>query len=626
MTPEQILQELIIRTKYTRWNYLAGRRETWHETVERVMHTYEQLADGALPNDTLNEIEDAIYRREAFGSMRMLRMAGEAFERDNITGYNCAAMPIESIPCFHDLMALGMSGVGVTVSVEKRFIEKLPSASLPRDGTHTIYVADTSEGWAWAIHDAICAAYSGYSVYLDTSDVRPAGAILRTKGGRASGPEPLREAVDHIVAIIHNAAGRKLTDVEVADICCWIGNATVQGGVRRTALMVIGDRDSEGILNYKSGNWYNDPDRVVRRNANIDVVLDGTETRQQFDALMERVLGYGDLSFFNRTVALSRMSERRRELCSRPEDVLPNPCVETELDPYGLCNLSVFVARPDLEYHQIAQRAQVAAILGVLQSKATHFPDLWLPQWQANAERLRLCGVSPTGMADTPVLNNPHALQQLRYTIETIARVTANDLGIPIPASFTAIKPAGNTSLATNTSPGLNPRHYRYAKRRITFKRGDPVLKVLSVSGVPIEESIYDTNEVFAVFPIAAPAGARVVDEMSAIEQMERYLTALENYSDQAVSTTIMFTDGEQEDITDWLWAHRKRVVSMAFMRKVDANYPQLIIEKIEREEYERLVRQFPQRLSWGMLSDIEREDHIEADEGGCGGGTCTLM
>lgn len=556
----------------------------------------------------------------------MLRMAGAAFERSNLVGYNCAAMPIEDLRCFHDLGIAAMAGTGVTVGVETRFIERLPVVSRRIGNELIIPVPDTSEGWALATYNAIAAAYDGYRVRLDTSKVRPAGAILRTKGGRASGPEPLEEAVDHITAIIHKAAGRKLTDVEVADICCWIGNATVQGGVRRTALMVIGDRDSDGIINYKSGDWYNYPDRIMRRNANIDIVLDGTEYRREFFTLMEIILSYGDISFFNRTVALERMPTRRRELCSRPADVLPNPCGEAVLDPYGLCNLSVFVVRPQLLLEELLYRACIATVLGVLQAKAVHFPGLWMPQWEANAKRLRLCGVSPTGMADSPLLDDQKVLMSIRGAVELYGGNAARRLHMERPAAFTAIKPAGNTSLATNTSPGLNARHYRYAKRRITFKRSDPVLKVLRASGVPVEQSLYDANEAFAVFPIAAPNNARVVDEMSAIAQMERYLTALEHYSDQAVSTTIMFRDDEKDGISRWLWGHRDRVVSMAFMRMVDANYPQLIIEKIDRVEYERMVESFPQDVDWAMLSEIEREDHIEAVEGGCGGGTCSIM
>jgi ribonucleoside-diphosphate reductase alpha chain len=626
MKPEELLQELIMVAKYTRWNYGANRRETREEMVDRVMTDYIWLGDGILTDTEIEDMRSALLDGTAFGAMRMLKMAGPAYQRSNICAFNCAAMPLDRIDCFHDLMILGMNGVGVTISVEDQFISKLPVVRPPAGELKTVYVPDTTKGWAEAVLEAVIYAYEGYEVKLDTSDVRPAGALLHTKGGRASGPEPLEEALRHVVAIIRGAAGRQLSDVELADIACWLGNATVQGGVRRVALMIIGDKDSEGILSYKSGEWYNDPDKKVRANANIDVVFDGSETQEEFYALVDKMLGNGEPSFFNRTVAYNRMSDLRKSLSSDPKKVLPNPCGEAILDLFGLCNLSVGVMRPGLSYEEMMDRVRLASIFGTLQAQGTDFPELMIPDWEQNAKRLRLCGASLTGIADTPKLADEEVLAGLW----SVAMMTAEDLsermGRATPASFTAVKPAGNTSLATNTSPGVNPRHYRYAKRRVTFKKSDPLVEVLTASGIPMEDSLMDDKNVYAVFPMAAPEGATVASEMTAIEQMERYLSVLENYSDQAVSVTIMFREEEREDIKEWLWKHRLDVTSMTFLEMTGQYYPQMIIEELTKEEYKEAVAAFPKEIKWDLLSEIEKEDYTGAVDVECAGGACSVM
>ncbi len=631
-TTEEQLQELIRVLKYTRWNYDQVRRETYPETIDRVMADYQILACGKLTADMIATIKAAMLDKRAFGSMRMLAMAGAAFNRSNLVQYNCAAMPIDRLDCLHDLLILGMSGVGVTYSVERRFTEKLPVVRGYNGVTLRHTVADSTEGWARGLDFVIRRLFDGYGVILDYSQIRPAGTPLRTKGGRASGPEPLQDAVGYIIDIIRYARGRKLTPLEWSDICCWIGEATVQGGVRRTALMALFDADDSEMLNAKRGAWWVDRLTAVRRNANFSQVICDLISRAEFmSAVDEMLTGNGEPGFFNRSVAHARRlagtvagSSRCKKLAR--EHAMINPCGEALLSPFGLCNLSVAVARAGDTEDDLCDAVTVAAILGALQTNATYFPSLKIPAWRENAELFRQAGVCLTGIADCEAARDPGVLQRLQATARQTLDAWAARLDIPRPLSATSVKPAGNTALFTNSSPGINARHYPYALRRVTLKRSDPVVKLLAAQDVPLEQSAYNVGEVYAVFPIKAPAGALIGSEMSAIEQMELYLTVLQNYSDQAVSNTITFQDGEEEGIKAWLWEHREEVVSMTFLKDDGEQYPQMIIEQISAEEYEKRAAAFPD-VDWSQLAALEVADYTEgSQELGCSGGVCSIV
>ena len=629
------LQELIRVLKYTRWDYEAERRETYPETIQRAMADYKILARGLLSESEIASIEKAMLNKTAFGSMRMLAMAGPAFNYSNLVGYNCAALPIDRFDSLHDLMILGMSGVGVTYSVEEMHISKMPIVKLYNGIVLQHKVADTTEGWASALDFVIRMTFDGFDVQVDYSKVRGPGIPLKKKGGRSSGPDPLEKSLNAIINIIVLAKGRKLNSLEWSDICCWTGDATVQGGVRRTALMAVFNKGDELMLHAKDdmffqdadGKWKSDPDKIVRRNANFSQIFLGNETREEFYAAMDIMLdGNGEPAFFNRHVAFLRLGYEYTMRLPGFNYILPNPCGETVLIWFGLCNLSVLIARANSTLSELLEAADVAALLAVLQANATYFPSLRVPEWRNNAELLRQCGVSITGFADSSIVREVKTMRTLYKRVVETATRWADKLGINKPATFTSVKPAGTTSYFADSSPGVNPRHFKYALRRVTLKKNDPLVTVLKQSGVPLEDSVYNDNEIFAVFPLKAPDGALTLEDMTAIDQMELYLSVLENWSDQAVSVTVNFEDGEQDAIKDWLWAHREKVTSMTFLKNDGKQFPQMMIEEIDKTRYNELANTFPE-IQWELLQGLEQEDYTEgSNEVGCSGGTCALM
>lgn len=621
------LSELIRLLKYTRWNYETNRRETYQETIERALTDYQVMARGQLTPTILSKLRDVMLLKEAFGSMRMLAMAGPAWARSNIVGYNCAALPIESFNALHDLMILGMSGVGVTYSVEQCYISQMPTVKLANDITLSHDIEDTTEGWARALDWTLRMLFAGFDIKLGYAQIRPAGTILRVKGGRASGPEPLMKAMDAIRDIIIQARGRCLTSLEWSDIACWIGEATVRGGVRRTALMAVFDQDDKLMLQAKQGEWYKE--YLVRKNANFSQIVNGFTSKCQFTMAMDLMLnGNGEPGFFNRVVAYDRLNwqYKLRKIENELGAVLPNPCGEAVLVPYGLCNLSVVIARSTDTISTLTNKVWAAALMGVLQANATYFPALRCPQWQLNAEILRQCGVCITGFTDSPVMREPTTMQHLYQVAKRTIIDWAHRLDINEPATFTSVKPAGNTSLFTDSSPGVNPRHFRYALRRITLRQDDPIVQVLRESGAPLEDSTWDSSKVYALFPIKAPDGALTLEDITVSEQLNLYLSVLKNYSDQSVSVTINYQEGEQDYIYNWLWHHRDEVTSMTFLKNDGAQYSQMPIERLDKEAYEAMVANFPV-IHWERLHEIEQEDYTEgSQEVGCSGGVCSII
>lgn len=620
------LQTFQYLTKYARWNYAQGRREQWPETTARYIAQLKRIGGDALTAHEYQEMHVALLNLQAIGSMRTLAMAGGAFERDNLTGYNCAALEMRNLEAFHDLSIMGMAGAGVTYSVEQRHVAQLPVVRPESYAVVYHTVADSAEGWAATFLACIQAAYAGHKFAYDLRGVRAKGALLKTKGGRASGPEPLRKALDNIYQLIRRAVGRKLTSLEVSDVCCFIGDAVVSGGVRRTALMALFDEDDMAMTNAKSGDWF--AENPQRSNANFSRAINApAASRAEMAARIAPMLSpSGEPGIFQRFAALARMSPQRRErlTAAQLQNLKVNPCGEAILTE-SLCNLSAFVARPADSLTALKHYARMAARMGTLQAAATNFPNLLNPAFKANCETERLLGVGFLGYADNAALRNPQHLYQLRRVIQAENVDIAARLGIAPASACTAVKPAGNSGVFIGASSGIHPWHYPYMLRRITLDDHDPMYMFLRDSGAPLEPSSYKDGQHFLLYPIAAPKHALTMQDVTALDQL-RALTEVTNaYTDHAVSVTIHWHDGEQDAIIDYLYAHQHEIMGATFYRHDGASYAQPIISQISADEYARQAAAFPV-LQWERLAEYEQEDFTAASgEIACGGGQCDL-
>lgn len=625
MTPLQEFQRL---SKYARWNKDDGRRETWRETTTRYVDQLKHIANGRLFAEEFEEIESAMLSMDVLGSMRLIAMAGDAFERDNVTAYNCAALPVDDFTSFHDATIISMSGGGVTYSVEHRFIDKLPKVKPQSDEWKNMLIPDSTEGWALAIHYAVILAYEGFNATFDYSQIRPAGALLKTKGGRASGPQPLKDAIEAITVIIRNAQGRKLRPLELSDIFCHIGNASVCGGVRRTAMMALFDYGDAEMRQAKSGEWWKVA--PVRSNANFSEVWP-TESRLSYQEVSDALdaMFYGDSGepgFFNRRAAIAKMPLRRMSQLDEHtiQNILVNPCGEAILIPRELCNLSVVVARPYDTEESLLLKAMIASRIGTIQAAATNFTTLLDPRWKDNCEWERLLGVGVTGWMDSQVSRNPETMRAMLKIIYDENKETAQALGIGQATALTAVKPAGNTGLLADVASGIHARHYPYMLRRVTLNDHEPIFEVLRESNVPLEKSEWKEGQWYAQFPLAAPIGAITQDRLSAIEQLNFTRKVMRNYVEHSVSVTISYEPGEEEAIKRYIHTHQEDFIGLSFFRK-DRKFNQAPIEQITEAEYNRRVSEFPV-IRWELLNEMEQEDYTQAaSEIACGNGKCEI-
>ena len=620
------LQTFQFLTKYARWNYQAGRREQWGETCARYIAQLRDIGGNDLNEVEYQEMHSALLRQQAIGSMRTLAMAGAAFERDNITGYNCAAIEMRNLEAFHDLSVLGMAGAGVTYSVESRHVRQLPTVKQDSGVVIRHTVVDSAEGWAQTFLTCIRAAYAGHAFVADTGNVRAKGALLKTKGGRASGPAPLKTALHNIYSLIRRAVSRQLTTLEVSDLCCFIGEAVVSGGVRRTALMAVFDAHDNAMLTAKSDDWY--IDNIQRRNANFTrVVTEPASSISEMGALIAPMLSdSGEPSIFQRWAVLARIAPRRKERLTSPQlsNLKPNPCGEVVLTE-ELCNLSAFIARPHDTHNDLLHYARVAARMGTLQAKATYFPTLLNKDIQANCELERLLGVGFLGYADNAALRDPQNLYQLRRAIQLENERIAAKIGIVPASACTAVKPAGNSGLFIGASSGIHPWHYPFMLRRITLDDYDPMFHFLQDSGAPLEPSSYKAGQYFLLYPMAAPKGALTMQAVTAVDQLRALTEVTSAFTDHAVSVTVHWHEGEQDDIVRYLYDHQDVIVGVTFYKHAGASYPQPIISQLTEDEYRERAAAFPV-IQWSRLSDYEAEDFTtSSSEIGCSGGACEL-
>jgi ribonucleoside-triphosphate reductase (thioredoxin) len=619
------LQKFQFYDKYSRFNYELGRRETWLETVTRAVDYLKELSDYRLPAETYDRLRQGILEMKVMPSMRLLAMAGPAARRNNIALYNCSYMPVDSVDSFVEALIISMSGCGVGFSVERQYVEKFPRIVRQKGNPpQTVVVADSSEGWAEAVRTGLTAWFNGDDVVFDYSEVRPVGAPLRVKGGRASGPEPLRKMLDFSRTRILSRQGSFLRPLDAHDMMCAVGDAAVSGGVRRTAMISLFDYDDLEMRHCKDGDfWRNNSQRWNANNSAVWPERELTQAEITRFVLDMVESGRGEPGIFNRKAAVENRTTRRQAAAFGT-----NPCGEIILRPFQFCNLTSAVARFDDDYESLREKVELATIIGTIQSMATYFPGL-RPEWQKNCMEERLLGVDLNGQMDSPAAQDPETQEKLRQTAVDTNKQYAEMLGIAQSAAVTAVKPSGNSSQLLNSSSGLHARWAPYYIRNVRVSAHSPVCKVLQDAGVPMDPENGQTRDnaiTWVVhFPVASPTGAVTRNQRLALEQCDFWLQNKIHYTEHNPSVTITYQSDEVLDIIRWVWEHQDKIGGMAFLPAFDAQYDQMPYVEITKEEYEQLLAKFPE-IDFSKIYRYEEEDLTTASqEIACLAGSCDI-
>lgn len=618
------LQKFQFYDKYARFNYELGRRETWIETVDRAVAYLRELSENRLEESVYARIRQAILAMQVMPSMRLLAMAGPAARRNNITIYNCSYMPVDSLDSFVEALIISMCGCGVGYSVERRYVEKFPRIQRQKgEPAHFHTVEDSSEGWAEAVRLGLTAWFAGEDVRFDFAQVRPAGAPLRIKGGRASGPEPLRKMLDFARARILARQGSFLRTIDAHDIMCAIGGAAVSGGVRRTAMIALFDYDDADMRNCKNGD--NLLGNEQRWNANNSAVWHGHYSQVEVaEFVLEMVkAGRGEPGIFNRQAALATRPARREAA-----EFGANPCGEIILRPFQFCNLTSVIARQEDTLESLKDKVELATIIGSIQSMATYFPGL-RPEWQHNCEAERLLGVDLNGQLDSPVAQDPQVQSLLRDHAVAVNQRYAAQLGINQSVAVTCVKPSGNSSQLVDCASGLHARWAPYYVRNVRVNTHSPVFKVLRDAGAPMDPEngqTRDNAETWVVhFPVKAPSHAITRVQRTALEQCNYWLQNKVHYTEHNPSVTVTYRAHEVLDLIKWIWENQDKIGGMAFLPAFDAQYEQMPYAEITAEAYTVLAEQFPQ-IDFSKIYRYEEEDLTSAaQELACLAGACEI-
>ena len=622
-------QSFIHKSRYARWLDSEGRRETWDETVNRYVDFFverEQLNE----NEAL-ELFNAIHNLEVMPSMRCMMTAGEALKRDNVAGFNCSYLHIDHPRAFDELMYVLMCGTGVGFSVERNFIAKLPEvAETFHKTSSTIVVSDSKLGWASAFRELIAMLYAGKLPEWDMSRVRPAGARLKTFGGRASGPEPLQDLFQFCVGVFQKAAGRKLTSIECHDVCCKIADIVVVGGVRRSALISLSNLSDQRMSKAKSGQWW--VDQGQRRLANNSVAY--TE-KPDFEAFLTEMKNLyesksGERGLFSRVAAQKIAGRNGRR--DAEHDFGTNPCSEIILRSNEFCNLSEVVVRADDTLEVLKEKVRKATIIGTLQSTLTDFRYLRV-RWKRNTEEEALLGVSLTGIMDHAVLgdaNNPELatwLEEMRNVSIQTNKDWAEKLGVNASAAITCVKPSGTVSQLVDSASGIHPRFSKHYIRRVRSDKKDPLAVYMEQAGFPVEKDVMNDSTVVFSFPVKAPESSTCVKEVGAMEQLALWKTYQNHWCEHKPSVTVYYTDSEYFKVAQWIWDNFDLCSGISLLPTSDHVYQQAPYEDIDENQYEKLVAAMPQNVNWEELSQFEKEDNTTgSQELACVGGACEIV
>lgn len=631
-TPQEVIDTLSnvqFLEKYARWSDDLGHRETWPHTVRRVVDYLDDTTNGLLcETGYYEEIYEAILNHEVMPSMRLLNQAGKAADANNISIYNCAYTPLESPRDIADGLIILGHGTGLGYSVESRYINNWPSVSMRNGHTHLVTVEDSLEGWAEAVYTLLDNALYGHSTEFDLSLIRPAGSPLMTRGGVASGPEPLEKALRLINEIMLKAQGRELKPIEVHDIMCLIAEAIIAGGVRRSAMIALFDEDDEEMLNAKSGKWYEDS--LHRSYANNSIVVASWMPQDWWKDYVYKMheSRSGEPGIFSRYAAVKTRPSRREY----HSDFGTNPCGEITLRPRQFCNLSVAVGR---EYDNLAtmtRKVELATIIGTIQSAMIDFKGAIHSDYKKNGKEERLLGVDITGIHDSPYLTNlkEEDFAWLQDRVITTNKFWADMLGIEQSAATTCIKPSGNSSVMLNTASGIHPRLYAYYIRRVRMNIHNPIAQMLMDQGVPVSpengQTWEDASTVVFSFPIKSPEGATLQNGRTALEQLETWLKWKKNWTEHNPSVTITYSEDELDVLANWLFINQEYASGLSFLPKDDLVYNQLPKEEVTEETYNNLLVAFPQ-VDFSALNkyDVDPALLTSYREFACVSGSCEI-
>ena len=626
-------QSFIALSRYAKY-YDGKGRETWGDTVERYMdNVVEPVVDSGASEANFNvahDIEQAILSLEVMPSMRAMMTAGPALDRDNTAGYNCSYLPVDDPKSFDEAMYILLCGTGVGFSVERQYVSKLPEVPELFDSDTVVVVKDSKEGWAKAFRQVLALLWAGEIPKWDVSRVRPAGARLKTFGGRASGPAPLVELFNFAITTFKNAQGRKLSSVECHDLMCFIGQIVVVGGVRRSAMISLSNLSDDRMRHAKSGQWWETASwRALANNSVSYTEKPDMETfMREWLALVESKSG--ERGIFNRQASKKQAEKYNRRDSSY--DFGTNPCSEIILRPYQFCNLTEVVVRATDTITDLERKVRMATILGTIQSSYTKFPYL-RKVWANNTEEERLLGVSLTGIMDNPLMTSANAglektLEHLRNVAVTTNAEWADRLGIPHSTAISCVKPSGTVSQLVDSASGIHARHSAYYIRTVRGDNKDPLTQFMKDKGVPNEPCVMkgDTTTVFS-FPVKSPEGAVTRNDMTAIDQLETWLTYQRHWCEHKPSVTISVRDSEWMDVGAFVYKHFDEMSGVSFLPHSDHTYQQAPYQDCTKEEYEELLSAMPKDINWSELSEYENEDNTAGSQTmACTGDSCEIV
>ncbi len=620
-------QTFIHQSRYSKWMPEEKKRENWSETVQRYISN---MVDGKVSPAEQLMIEDAILKLEVMPSMRAMMTAGPAADRDNTCIYNCSYLPVDDPKSFDEAMFILLCGTGVGFSVERQYINKLPEIPILYHSDTTIIVKDSKEGWAKAFRQVLALLWAGEIPKWDMSLVRPAGARLKTFGGRASGPAPLVDLFRFTTQTFKNAEGRKLSALECHDIMCFVGQIVVSGGVRRSAMISLSNLSDDRMRHAKSGQWWETAGHRALANNSVCYTEkpDMESFLREWTSLVESKSG--ERGIFNREASKKQAAKNGRR--DSEWDFGTNPCSEIILRPNQFCNLTEVVVRATDSIDDLERKVRVATILGTIQSTYTKFPYL-RKVWQRNTEEERLLGVSLTGIMDNPLMTTKN--KGLEKTLEYLKDVAistnaelASNLNIPPATAISCVKPSGTISQLVDSASGIHPRHSSFYIRTVRADTHDPLTKFMADQGIPNEPCVMkpDSTVVFS-FPIKSPDKAVLRDDLTAIEQLETWLMYQRHWCEHKPSVTITVRDDEWLDVGAFVYNHFDEMSGISFLPHSDHTYQQAPYQEVGRSDYNMLASLMPTSIDWSRLSDYEEDDNTAAMQTlACSGDSCEIV
>ena len=627
-------QEFIHLSRYSRWLENENRRETWEETVNRYFKFFDvhlkQNTKCKLDKEIREELRQAILNLEIMPSMRALMTAGEALERDNTAGYNCSYVAVNRVRSFDEILYILMCGTGVGFSVERQYTDKLPTIAEQFTETDTtIMVQDSKAGWAKSYKELVSLLIGGQIPKWDTSKVRPYGARLKVFGGRASGPRPLEDLFEFTIETFKTAAGRKLSSMECHDIVCKIAEVVVVGGVRRSALISLSNLTDEKMRDAKMGAWWEaNPQRAL---ANNSVCYN---ERPDIGTFMEEWVSLyksksGERGIFNRAAAqkqTAKLGDRR----DATYQFGTNPCSEIILRDRQFCNLTEVIVRADDTYESLMRKVKLATILGTFQASLTYFPYL-SSDFTKNCEEEALLGVSLTGIMDNKLMYSKDGLDVVLEELKRMGVTTnvewSKKLGINPAAAVTCVKPSGTVSQLVDAASGIHARHSEYYIRTVRADRKDPLCQFMIDSGFPAEPDVTKPDNVMVFsFPMKAPESL-TRDSMTAIEQLEMWLTYQRHWCEHKPSITVTVREEEWMEVGAWVYKHFDEVSGISFLPHSNHSYRQAPYQDCTKEEYETFVLKMPKNVDWSDLKKYEKVDSTTGTQTlACSGDKCELV